>query len=263
VNRAWQRKVRRLKAYGVWRPQEQVDPKECREHVLWLHHTWRLSAKAIAQQTGVAYALINGLLYPDSVQGRKWITRRTADAIMALEVPDPHTMNPLHKLASVGVARRIEGLHRLGWTRDHIAAMVGTQPATITSLRTQPTVTADMWLRVARAYDLYSMTPGPSKRGRSLATNAGWLPPLAWDDDQIDLPWGVPGGEEFTGSQGRRTDLEQVQQMFFDGLSLDIIASDLNVRPDSIVRACYRKGMNELAQRLEASLPGKRKRHYR
>jgi hypothetical protein len=46
--------------------------------------------------------------------------------------------------------------------------------------------------RVAAVYDRWSMSQAPQSqpaaRARTDARKHGWLPPLAWDDDLIDLP---------------------------------------------------------------------------
>jgi hypothetical protein len=46
--------------------------------------------------------------------------------------------------------------------------------------------------QVARVYDELAMTPGPSTRARDAAARRGWVPPLAWDDDEIDDPQARP-----------------------------------------------------------------------
>jgi hypothetical protein len=174
-------------------------------------------------------------------------------------------MAPEQKLHVCGARRRLQALSAMGYSREDLAVLLGTQAAVITNVRgRQPYVTAAMWCRIADVYDRYSMTPGPSARARKDAERAGWLPPLAWDDDQIDLPWGVPSDER-QGSRGRRTDLEEVERLYWNGWPLDVIAQDMAVQPQSILRALYRAGKNELAQRLEHTLPvrqrsnGKRK----
>ncbi|WP_329123945.1 hypothetical protein [Streptomyces sp. NBC_01353] len=45
---------------------------------------------------------------------------------------------------------------------------------------------------IRAAYEALSMRTGTSAKTRLRAQRSGWAPPLAWDDDTIDDPHGVP-----------------------------------------------------------------------
>jgi len=55
-------------------------------------------------------------------------------------------------------------------------------------------VTTDLTAAVHRLYDRLCMTVGPCPATRRAAEAAGWPPPLAWDDNQLDRPAGRAHG---------------------------------------------------------------------
>lgn len=97
---------------------------------------------------------------------------------------------PNRPIDATGTRRRIQALMVLGWPlRTIMADKLGYSPKSYPHrLATAPRVTPGLAKRVAALYDELSMTPGPSKRTRNRALQAGFLPPLAWDDDRIDDP---------------------------------------------------------------------------
>lgn len=261
-----------------------------REHLQWLADTYHLSTMTLAHLTGVPYAAVNGIRYPDSVQGRIWVTRETADRVLALRHPDPNAMPDTMKLTAVGTRRRLRALGRLGYTREHMADIMGTHPAAITKLQSmrQATVTAGVWRRVAAMYDKLSMDLGPSASSRKRAERSGWEPPLAWDDDLPDLegwhpPLSTPASHYIDdpyacpadvlerpaaagsgpGGGHARADLGRVQELFYAGWPLNVIAADMGVKPDSIVRKCWRHGLDDFAKVLEAAEWDRRERNDR
>lgn len=97
----------------------------------------------------------------------------------------------------IGTTRRLEALMRVGHTARIIGDRAGLTEHHVQNLRNgrNPTVTAEIALAVARAYDDLWDTPAVGPMANRLRTNAerlGYAPPMAWDDDTIDNPDALP-----------------------------------------------------------------------
>jgi hypothetical protein len=91
-------------------------------------------------------------------------------------------------VSSVGVVRRRQALAAIGYGLKELAPHFGTSWRGVGNYQNRPRVhraTFDRWVEV---YDLLSMTPGPNARVKAHAERCGWVPPLAWDDDELDEP---------------------------------------------------------------------------
>lgn len=91
---------------------------------------------------------------------------------------------------ATGTRRRVQALAWMGWTRAEIATRAGMSESFLrAAIRPPRLVSFSLSRRVAAVYDELCMIPGPSKLAASKARKRGFLPPLAWgDDDLIDLP---------------------------------------------------------------------------
>jgi len=92
---------------------------------------------------------------------------------------------------SLGTARRLQALAAIGWSGPDLARELGYRSAaavTYLQRRYRPAVLRTVADRVTEVYERLSMTPGPSRRAVDTAVRNGWVPPLAWDDDEIDDP---------------------------------------------------------------------------
>ena len=117
---------------------------------------------------------------------------------------------PSNRTDVTGSVRRLQALHALGWSTVRIAAVIGVEPTHLNLMRRRAKyVYAHTAEAIKRAYDDMSMTLPPQNtpsdrmsvgRTRELAKRRGWLPPLAWDDDEIDDPTARP-----VASRCRRT----------------------------------------------------------
>lgn len=101
-----------------------------------------------------------------------------------------------------GARRRLRALACLGWSVAEIAARLEDVPGTvpvgtstldaIRSGRTHAAVRPQFDRAVRAAYDVLSMQPAPSGRSATRAAShavaKSWLPPLAYDEDQLDDP---------------------------------------------------------------------------
>jgi hypothetical protein len=95
---------------------------------------------------------------------------------------------------STGSARRLQALAALGYGLLDLAEHLEWGKSRVRDVQSMraPLVRVATAERVARVYDELAMTPGPSTRARDLARRRGWVPPLAWDDDEIDDPQARP-----------------------------------------------------------------------
>lgn len=102
-----------------------------------------------------------------------------------------------------GVIRRLQALHRIGWTTGDLAQQLGITYDAVRNARTYKSSRRSAWLaaRVADLYDeLWDQRPVARNRGHAamisktinMAVRAGWAPPMWWDDDRIDQPSAVP-----------------------------------------------------------------------
>lgn len=194
--RAYENQRSRLIAYGQWEPY--VDAEPVRAHIRRLGELG-ISAAQVAALAGVHRSVINGLLYGRGLgtTPSKRVRPATAAAILAVEA----TADDLPARALVdgtGTRRRLQALTACGWplgvlaarlelTRSHMAELTsgtgqvraGTARAVrglYAKLWDQPPPEGDRWQRAA------------AKRTRTLARKHGWAPPMAWDDELIDLP---------------------------------------------------------------------------
>jgi len=102
----------------------------------------------------------------------------------------------------IGAQRRLRALTARGWSPDAIQAATGLAAGHIRAALADPRrIPSDLPAAVARAYDQFWNTPPPARTaadraaaevGRRHAQRRGWAPPMAYDDDTIDLPDGRP-----------------------------------------------------------------------
>lgn len=106
---------------------------------------------------------------------------------------------------ATGTVRRIHALMALGWRGDDIDEAIGRGGRYTVNLltRAHTTVHRATAQLYADAYDRLSMKLGPSVKTRQRAQAAGWAPPLAWDEDEIDDPDARPRGQ----TKGRQRDV--------------------------------------------------------
>lgn len=81
-------------------------------------------------------------------------------------------------------ARRVQALMAIGWTVRDIAVRLGWSPTSrnATRISRETRLYRHTATAIAQLYDELSGTPGPSRITERRARQAGYLPPLAWDD---------------------------------------------------------------------------------
>ena len=103
---------------------------------------------------------------------------------------------------AAGTRRRLQALVRGGWSLGLMSARLGcTRQVLRLTLHRSERVTAATARAVRELYDeLWDQPPPEGTRfekraatmARRYARERGWVPPLAWDDDEIDDPAAVP-----------------------------------------------------------------------
>lgn len=163
-----------------------VDATEVAEHIARLRALgW--TGSLIGAAAGVSHVVP----YYVSKGERRTLTRRTAAAILAIE---PVLVDSPLLVDAVGTRRRIEALACLGWPQKVVALRIGRHYTMLTRALSRGRVTASTALLVANVYRELSRASGPSRLAATRARNAGWAPPAAWDDDEIDNPRARPRG---------------------------------------------------------------------
>jgi transcriptional regulator with XRE-family HTH domain len=181
---------KRAHAYGRW--DGWVDAERVREHVRGLL-AQGMGGKRIMAVGNVSSGTWTKLMF--GVEGRppsKRTRRDVAERILAIEY-DPADGA---RVSSLGATRRLRALVALGWSQQKLAERLGILPGNATALfkgRGDISVRRDRQVRAL--YDELSMTLPPAttqrerisvSRARNFAKANGWLPPLAWDDEQMD-----------------------------------------------------------------------------
>jgi DNA-binding CsgD family transcriptional regulator len=169
------------------RPALRVSPQQARRHIIRLVEQG-CPLYVIADQAGVNQRTVADI----AADGRAFIYRHTEQAILAVDGGHGHI------IPAIGTHRRIQALMAIGYPFADIAKRLGVHHDRIRQYLIQEAIYTRTAARIARMYDELSMTPGPSRRARSIAARRGYLPPLAWDDDTIDDPaaWASPGEDD-------------------------------------------------------------------
>jgi hypothetical protein len=188
AHRAVQRATRRLKAYGQWQPWIDADPVRA--------HVRNLMAQGVpfrrtASEADVSHYTVERLLYGDSeAPPPRKIRRGTAVRILGVQ-PRRDLIAARVSIDGSGTRRRLQALGCMGHAQADLAARLDVQPRHLGKINRAGRVSAGLARKTEDLYDdLWNVTPvgATADRVRLAAKRFGWLPPLAWDDDLIDLP---------------------------------------------------------------------------
>lgn len=180
------------KVYGRWQPY--VDATPVREHVEQLRAAG-LGYKRVAALAGVTASTVSKLLY--GTPGRepsKQVRAETAEKLLAVTAT-VENLAPGTCVDATGVRRRLQALVANGRSQASLAARLGMTPGNFTTFMKSPVVTADKALAVRRLYEEWWDQPpleesprqqAAASRAHKYASEHGWLPPMAWDEDTID-----------------------------------------------------------------------------
>lgn len=179
----------------------------------------------------------------------KTVLRDTARRLLALTA----TPSTVGSMDSVGTTRRLRALAALGYTSAQIATESGIPSEYVRKLMQggRTIVKATTAARVSRCYDTLSMVRPVgwlADRQRRQSAAKGWLPPLCWDDDDLDNPDPAvdQAARESTGSAPvRRTD-NLIEAVEAGGTSLADLTERFSIKPESIYTALKRAGRTDL-----------------
>lgn len=192
------RAARRRRNYGT-STTHLVDAAPVRKHVQKLFKRgW--SVRAISKETGVSQSVLNVLLYGSNGKQSATVRAGTAEKLLAFKPPFDRKNRQgtrIETVNAIGSQRRLQALVTLGFSLNWLAEYAGygrsyfkAVLATGTIALTTADVVSDLYER------LWNKQPLPETRAQKqsvtyskrFAKANGWLPPMAWDDDQIDNP---------------------------------------------------------------------------
>lgn len=180
---------------------------------------------------------------------------------------------------AVGAVRRILSLGSVGYSHRDIAEAAGITNKTVQRLATsqQALIHRDTHRVIAETFDRLAILPppvlhpvwrrgfGPAQMAKVVETAkaAGGVPPMLWDDDELDAPEGQPIVDEVTQKR-QRIDMEELLDAIAEGTTAKAEAERFGVESDSIYVALRRAGHHGPADRLVAlsannSQPGLRR----
>ncbi len=262
---AYERQRIRRNAYGR---SDLIDAEPARTHVHDLMAAG-VGLKQITHLTGISGGVLAKLVYgtPTRPPARR-VRKATAAKLLALR-PSLAVTAAGAKVNSVGTARRTQALVALGWTVPQICEHAGLDRQRVDRALRGGDVLADTAKRIAATYDaLWDRTPpegdrwhqAATARARSRARAAGWVPPMAWDDDTIDDPTAAPDlGATVTPRGPGRPRLRSGEAIVEDiewlleqdaALTAEQAAHRLRMRPDTLQQALRRAERNDLLSRL-------------
>lgn len=206
-----------------------------------------------------------GTARADGTDGSHRISRRIAEPLLAIPVPDG-TFIP-----ACGPVRRLRGLVRLGYPIELLARELG-YPETLlgdVTLHEPEIVDTEFAEAVAALFDRWHYIPGPSDEAREFGRRHRFAAPLAWalpmDDDefgddefddvepdpagQIDDPDAEPYGLPPSDDNGWRRVPSDFAEMVADHRDLghydEEIAEALGISLNTFAKRIHRAGLSE------------------
>ena len=168
------------------------DAAQAREHVKALRGLgW--TYEGIAQAAGLSSYVPHKL----DIGQTKTLRAESEKALLAV----PLVPSDSHRSGdSAGTRRRVQALAWMGWPCSEVAYRAGTTRSSLATLiLPDRRISFALARRVAAVYEELCMTFGPSKVAAGKARQLGFVPPLGWDEDLIDL-----GDEELKSELRRR-----------------------------------------------------------
>jgi transcriptional regulator with XRE-family HTH domain len=180
-------------AYGTWNPFMDAEP--VRQHIKHLGECG-IGTRRVAALTGVSRTLITNLLHgkPGKEPTRR-VRTENARRLLALE-PTLENVAPSTPVDSAGSHRRLQALVTIGWSQQKLAERLGLTRSNFGTMMKCKQVSAARALEIRALYDeLWDQAPPEdthhekvaASRARNYAKARKWLPPMAWDDDLLDL----------------------------------------------------------------------------
>ncbi|QHE74471.1 hypothetical protein GFS60_08175 (plasmid) [Rhodococcus sp. WAY2] len=168
----------------AWTPARHVDTSvdtvDVRYHINALMCAGMTTA-LIADLASVPVATIRSLRSTST----RTTTSAIADAILSITF---HPSRGRDLTPAVGARRRLRALNAMGYGDPSLAHRLNVEVDVVTSMPEKGLIPSELWEAVDEIYDELSMRPGPDADLREQARAEGLVPPLGWDDDEIDNP---------------------------------------------------------------------------
>jgi hypothetical protein len=197
---AHRRRRNRLRGYGTWRIEPEVDAAPVRAHIRDLM-AQGLGHKRFATMSGVPLMTVKNILYGHrDGTPLKTVKLRTAEKVLAVQAPAPMDSPPRKQINVTGTRRRVQALACRGYSCTHIANDLGTHPEMVRAWLRGKYVEA-RWARAVadlfrRRWDTDAESSGATAlaaaQTRAWAARSGFVPAAAWTD--IDDPDERPEG---------------------------------------------------------------------
>ncbi len=232
---------------GQWRPFTDAAP--ARAHVRALMAAG-VSRAQIARRAAVSESSLCHLLYG----GQQKIRPAAAGRILRITADTGRPAGPC-LVNTAGTSRRLQALTVLGWSPRLLAGRLGMDLGAVRRMRDggRGRVHSGTSEAVSNLYKALWNTAPPAAttperiaatKARAHATRRGWVPPMAWDDDQLDRPDGRPAsGWQRTRQTHRAADLaEDAAELFAQGYDREHAAQRLCVTLSGLEKALGRAG---------------------
>lgn len=178
--------------------------------------TYPQISKATGVPTNTLRSIVLGVPEPDGTRRTiKRVSARNSERILA--TPPPDRPDPKGKgVDPTGARRRLQALMALGWSGHRIATHAGVSRSTIFNVLADKPLHASVRDRIITAYqDMQHLLPEARDEGEARAITrtlnrarkAGWAPPAAWDEEDLDNP---EAPEPTATTDTRRADYEEV-----------------------------------------------------
>lgn len=178
-----------------------VDAQPVREHMAGLMAAG-IGLKRVVEVSGVAQGVLWKLIYgKNGGTPSRRVTRATAHRLLTLDPADPTLLADGAKVISAGTTRRLQALTCLGWSTGRLAVEAGLDRQRLDAAINGRAVVMSTVRAVNALYERLWNQPPPAKDQRERisvsrsirrAADAGWAPPLAWDEESIDDPQAAP-----------------------------------------------------------------------
>ena len=159
----------------------------------------------------------------------------------------------------IGLTRRLQALHALGWSTNEVARITGLTAATVRRLaRAEGSMSPPTEMKILHGYARASArVPHPRDdehraelaRRRLKAYEQGWAPPYAWDD--IDDESATPKGVRRPGNSVPIVGIDEAVLLLQLGVAPLEVARRLGVKPFSLARRLRRAQLHKWASMVE------------
>lgn len=223
-------------------------------HVRFLIEEHGFSNRAIAEAAGVGASIVCHLR-----DGSKHhLMRATETAILGV-TPESIRARPNAEgfVPNVGARRRIRALMAMGWRHQDLSKLLGSPTHNVLS-QSGDWITRQRHDAIKELYDALWDQRGPAPKTSIIRiANAGFAPPMAWDDETIDDPKAVPAATvsaQATGSRAYRSTAATAEDAEFlvrSGEDLEAVAARLDMTAATLERALLRHGRSDLVNRAK------------